>query len=290
MINSFPVIGVLAQYDNTLKKYYIAYSFVKWLQSYGCRIMYIDPRLNIEELELIFNQTDGFLIPGGDEYPYDDNITYNTSKIFLELAIQHGNYPILGICMGLQFIATYFSKENWDIVKTVVNNTGTQSKLYLQADKIDKSILVYIPIHYYNYNFFNLNHNHAISYEYFNTNINLNKNFDVLTISECKNNRYTFVSTIQSKIYPFFGFQWHPEKAQYEWSPFQNINREPESVIIGNIISSFFIEYCILTNSITEHILMSKYDINNLKTQIFASTEHQKRENYDDPLVIYVLD
>jgi gamma-glutamyl hydrolase len=260
------------------------------LQSYGCHIIYIDPRLNIDELKLIFNQTDGFLIPGGDEFPYDDNITYNASKIFFELAIQHRNYPILGICMGLHFMINYFSKENWDSIKTIVNNTGTQSKLLLQANKIENSILKYIPIDYYNYNFFNLNHNHAISYDYFNKNRNLNKNFNVLTISKCKENKYTFVSTIQSKIYPFFGFQWHPEKAHYEWSPFQNINRDPQSVIVGNIVSSFFIEYCILTNSITEHILMSKYDINNLKTEIFASSEYQKNENYDDPLVIYVLD
>jgi len=290
MIKNFPIIGILAQYDERIKKYFISYAYVEWLKSYGCYVIYIDPRLNREELINIFNQTDGFVIPGGNEYPYDNNKTYNTTKIFFELAMQHGNYPILGICMGVQFMITYFSKKNWDIVKTTVNNTSTQSNLYVDLDKIDNSILMYIPIDYYRYKFFNFNHNHAITYDFFIKNIDLMKNFNILTITKCKNDKHLFISSIQSKIYPFFGLQWHPEKSNFELSPYQNINRQSESIIIGNSISSFFIEYCNLTNSTTSEVLFKKYNITKFKKELYASHLYQELENYDDPLYIYVLE
>ena len=96
---------------------------------------------------------------------------------------------------------------------------------------------------------------------------------------------------MEGKKYPFFGLQWHPEKSNYEWSPLQNINREPMSVIVGNIIGNFFVEYCRHTNAITSQTVFDKYNINKLgQYQMVNENSHNLGEVYDDPLYVYILE
>ena len=289
MINNFPVIGILSQIHPILKHKYVSYAFNKWLISFGCYTVYIDIHLSDEDLTKIFNEIDGLLIPGGDEYPYDNVRTYTVSTLFIKLAIKHGNYPILGICMGLQFMLTYFSNEHWDNFKTIVHNYGVSSNLNVNLNYLENNIISLFPKKYNLKHIFNLNHKHAIIFEKFNKNIILKDKFCVLSTTKTKDSKYEFISSIQCKQYPFFGLQWHPEKTNYEWSKFQKINREPESIIISNIIGSFFVEYCKYTKNITSKTLFDKYNIHNLQQQINDNITLTNTINYDGPLVIYII-
>ena len=59
------------------------------------------------------------------------------------------------------------------------------------------------------------NHHYGIYTEHFYENEVLNGFFDVLSTN---NDRYgdNFISTIESKKYPIYGTQWHPEKNPFE--------------------------------------------------------------------------
>jgi gamma-glutamyl hydrolase len=289
MINKFPVIGILSQINPVHKYNYISYAYNKWLLSYGCYTIYININLSDDELTKIFYETDGLLIPGGDEYPYENVRTYKVSILFLNLAMEHGNYPILGICMGLQFMLTYFSNENWDEIKTIVHNYGTSDKLNLTLDKLENNIISLLPKKYCKKKLLNLNHKHAIICEKFYKNKILTEKFCILSTTKTKDIKHEFVSSIQNKEYPFFGLQWHPEKTNYEWSKLQIINRDPESNIISNIIGNFFVEYCKYTNSFTSKALLDKYNIHKLKQHITDPLKIKDIINYDEPLIIYII-
>lgn len=51
-----------------------------------------------------------------------------------------------------------------------------------------------------------------------------------------------FISAYESKRYPFYGIQWHPEKAQYEFVRNKNIPHSLDSVKAAQFFANFFVE------------------------------------------------
>jgi len=285
MFNGYPVIGILAVFNSKINNLKIDYSVVKWLKNQGCHILYISPSLDTNDITNIFNNIDGLLIPGGDDHPFDTNNTYKCAKILMDLAYTHGNFPILGICMGLQYLLTYYSNDIWDNVKTIINHYNQPNK-FIHYNDVSNSILHNISKDTLSKNHFFYNHTHSINIETFDSHKNLKDKFNVLTLTEYNNN--TFLSTIQGKDRPFFGLAWHPEKPNFEWVNHQKIIRTPESIQIGNDIALFFIEYCKLTNQNTNPAILTKYDIE-LKSQYIFETINPNIEEYDEPLIVYII-
>jgi gamma-glutamyl hydrolase len=286
MFNGYPVIGILAAYNNKIKKLKIDYSVVKWLKNQGCYIIYVSPRLDKNTIIDIFNNIDGLLIPGGEDDPENTNRTYQCAKILINLAYEHGNFPIIGICMGLQYLLTYYSNDTWDNIKTYIKQNNQPNYLISNSD-LSNSILHEISTDkLLNKNFF-FNHNYNINIETYESNQNLSDKFKVLTTTIYNNN--TFLSTIQGKTRPFFGLAWHPEKPNFEWVNHQKIIRTPESIVIGNSISNFFIEYCKLTNHITDQSILTQFDIEE-KSQYVFETANPDDSEYDEPILVYIIE
>ena len=288
MISNIPVIGVIAAHINSIKKYMISYAIVKWLQNQGAIIIYISPTFSDETIKEIFNNIDGLVIPGGEDHPEEECLTYQKSKLLIDLALDHGSFPIIGICMGMQYMLTYFSNDKWSNIKNVIKNHKAKHTMKVIKLK-NNNLLKNISKETFKEKYFYFNHDHAISLKYFVNNNKLQDFFSVTTL--LKYNKINYISTIKSKKYPFFGFQWHPEKPGYEWSSIQNIDRKPEMIMLGNMISKNFVELCIKLKSkksINQDIV-NKYNVENLKTHIFDSNILTD-VNYDDPLLCYYLD
>lgn len=90
------------------------------------------------------------------------------------------------------------------------------------------------------------NHHYGIYYEHFKQTDALTSFFDVLSTNH---DGYgdEFVSTIESKKYPIYGTQWHPEKNAFEWARnedgtfYEAINHSNNAVEIAQYTSSFFV-------------------------------------------------
>merc|ERR1711964_953514 len=50
-----------------------------------------------------------------------------------------------------------------------------------------------------------------------------------------------FVSIVESKDYPFYATQWHPEKNVYEWNYEEVIDHTMNAIAIAQNLANFFV-------------------------------------------------
>ena len=73
------------------------------------------------------------------------------------------------------------------------------------------------------------NHRYGFSNDTFYNFDNLKSFWDVLSYNHDKNGK-VFVSMIESKKYPIYGVQFHPEKNSMEWKDHLEINHEMAAI------------------------------------------------------------
>lgn len=107
-----PVIGVLTEVLRDYKRFtkdrhfHIASSYVKWLETSGAQVMPILLNEDDAYYERVFSQTNGLLLPGGDNLldPHKNTPMMVAAKKLYKLAVEANkrgdHYPIWGTCLG----------------------------------------------------------------------------------------------------------------------------------------------------------------------------------------------
>lgn len=67
------------------------------------------------------------------------------------------------------------------------------------------------------------------------------KDWRILATNKDKN-ELEFISVFESKDYPFYGIQFHPEKNQYEFILDKNIPHSLNAVKVAQYFANFFVE------------------------------------------------
>lgn len=108
-----PIIGVLTEVLRDYKRFsdekhlHIASSYVKWVETSGAQVLPILLNQDDAYYERVFNQTNGLLLPGGDNLldPQKDTPMMVAAKKLYKLAVGANNrgdhYPIWGTCLGM---------------------------------------------------------------------------------------------------------------------------------------------------------------------------------------------
>mmetsp|Transcript_12087 Transcript_12087/g.18053 ORF Transcript_12087/g.18053 Transcript_12087/m.18053 type:complete len:386 (-) Transcript_12087:168-1325(-) len=282
-----PVIGILTQpsYNLTnsettpssttpINYYYIAASYVKWIESGGGRAIPIPYDASPSLVEELFSQVNGVLFPGGG------SALSEAARHLWELVLEanseeegKGDYvPLWGTCLGFEYMVMLaadagdsilqsgFDAENIslpllftedDSLKTNQNpsflrktpsSTTTKSQLYSNIN-LPLSTLT-------TQNLTMNNHHQGITPTQFHSDHSLSSLFHITTTSIDKSGR-TFVSTIESSSsnnYPLYGVQYHPEKNAFEYStfpntniPYESINHSKEGVTLSFEMARFFV-------------------------------------------------
>jgi len=262
MYNDRPVIGILANYNYTTHKYRVSYSLNYWLKYNKAYTVYINPNSSHKDIREIYNACDGIVIPGGDDVPIDTNIVYRTFLYIMYL--WHKNKkPILGICLGLQFMTTYFSGMWWENIHSVVENINTingEDVGNMCSLKIinHQSFLVDIKKNYLEKKNQYFVHHFAIPISIYNKALA----YKFTLLSTTTHNNIEFVSSLYSED-DIFLTQWHPEKPIKELTS-EIMPNKKEAIFIGNKLARFFINKCI-NNSNTSKLILKIYDVDNLK-------------------------
>uniref|UniRef100_A0A8C3WDL5 Gamma-glutamyl hydrolase n=1 Tax=Catagonus wagneri TaxID=51154 RepID=A0A8C3WDL5_9CETA len=201
-----PIIGVLMQKCHgkdmkTLGKYYIAASYVKYLESAGARVVPVRLDLKDEEYKKLFQSINGILFPGGSVNIKKSGYA-RVAKLFYTLAIQSfgdGDYfPVWGTCLGFEELTYLVSGES---LLTLTDTVGIKMPLnftkgILQSrmfQNFPADLLLSLAIEPLTANY----HKWSLSVKNFTMNENLKKFFNVLTTNTDGN--IEFISTMEAR-------------------------------------------------------------------------------------------
>ena len=245
-----PIIGIMAQstYNMAFKnlgRNYIPASYVKFLESSGARVVPILNNLTEVKTKKLFESINGAVFPGGRVSVLTSGYA-NISRTILKLAKktfdEGGYFPIIGICLGHQILATLVNGPTEIRISTdSLNMTAPlnlpknyrDSKLFrgLSKDLMKTFNKTFITTHA---------HELGLPLELFQENKTLDQFYKVITTNVDRNG-VEFVSTMEGRKYPFYSMQWHPEKPPFEWNPEKVIPHFSASIELSRYISNFFV-------------------------------------------------
>nr|XP_033806285.1 gamma-glutamyl hydrolase-like isoform X2 [Geotrypetes seraphini] len=241
--------GILTQEntDETLKpfgKAYIPASYVKYLESAGCRVAPIRLTLPESEYEKLFYSINGILFPGGAVDLQKSNFA-KAAKIFYRLALQvfHiGDYfPVWGTCLGLQLLTVLTAGENLlsdalaENVSLPLNLTDDAASSRMFSD-FPPDLLKAMSQEKLTANF----HHYGIGSQVFKANAKLREFYSVLSTNTDSLGK-EYVSTIEGKVYPMYAVQWHPEVNRFEWEKDLAYPHSRNAVHLASFMADFFV-------------------------------------------------
>ncbi|CAH1402207.1 unnamed protein product [Nezara viridula] len=301
--NERPIVGILAQEvsDIISKKYpysksYIAASYVKAVEGSGARVIPIFINKNEAYYRDIIRSINGLVLPGGNVwfYEFDDktpkeNGYLRASEILYEEIKKRNkenkeNFPILGICLGLEVMLFIEAdkkecrdtcRPNHSIMSLDLCLGYDESRLFKNMNETEKNIVDILqkPMHYFSHQFY-------ISHEVMKN--KFNNDWKIISTTKLENQNTLIIAIAESKNFPFIGLQFHPEKI-YEWSTKQKRNHSQEAVTACR----YFFDWLIKESKKNKN----KFDNSDLENALLISNYHKTftsgRLNFDE---LYLFD
>ncbi|KAM8710946.1 hypothetical protein ACLKA7_017561 [Drosophila subpalustris] len=224
-----PIIGILAQevYPNSLHAIeynatsYIAASYVKFVEGAGGRVVPIWIGRNQSYYEKLLQNVNGVLLPGGGTWFNETNGYGDAGEQLIRLAKQINDngtfFPVWGTCLGMELlvlkmadgIETRFDCESvGQALPLEFKQDYKQSRLF--ADASDE-IIAALSNENITYNY----HRYCYTEQSF-AEPPINSSWRIMSLNHDLHG-VEFVSSIEHVTYPFYGVQFHPEKALYEF-------------------------------------------------------------------------
>lgn len=185
-------------------------------------------------------------------------------------------FPVWGTCLGFEFLVQLvggegclqsgFNAENVSLPLIFPSEEEEQKsggifsrKSHLYSTDSIREILS-------SQNITMNNHHMGITPNRFLNNSNLTHAFKITSTNFDLNGK-EFVSTIESKKYPIYGIQWHPEKNNFEYGlqpgstvPFEAINHSEDAVDISIQLSKFFVSKA-RNSTIGQYTMVNKHPL-----------------------------
>jgi gamma-glutamyl hydrolase len=223
------VVGIISVPLSPNRKYYqvcgdsyISIAHIQWLKDHGMEVLAIP--YTTDNHEWYFERINGLYLPSGGVFATNSKEYYKCCKKFINLAIQandNGDYfPIWGACMGMQqmiivadghdnmeFLERFDSFNNL-MLPLIFTDDGLESKIMKKAVENNPQFVLELMTNDCTLN----NHMMGISPEKMRKSKSLWDFYNIISYNYDRQGK-VFVSTMEAKNYPFYGVQWHPERA-----------------------------------------------------------------------------
>merc|ERR1711934_735356 len=223
--------------------------YVDWLQSAGARVTPILYDSSPEELDRAFASVNGILLTGGNINQTDFGSPYlKAARRLLSntvAAALRGDWvPIWGTCQGFQLLLLLtaddprilsrgmFDAEDLELPLNMTD-AAKNSRMFGALPHDVLHILTNEPVTE------NLHHD-GVTPESFHQNHKMRQSLSILSQNNDRKGK-PFISTIEGKHAPIYGVQWHPERSQFQFDKYPNINHGQHAVRAMQWSSNFFV-------------------------------------------------
>lgn len=220
-----PLVGVITVPLSPDKKYfkvcgdsYIASSHHHMLKDVGLDTVAIP--YTTDDYEYYLNRINGLYFPSGGVFALNSRDYYQCCKRFMKGAIDRNDngevLPIWGGCMGMQqMLMIADNRDNLDLLEESDSFDNLMSTLVFKVPPeysqlfrdVSGDLLYKLATEECTLN----NHRMGLSLQSFVDNPRISGFFCPVTTSFDRQ-EVEYVSTIEAYDYPFYGFQWHPER------------------------------------------------------------------------------
>ncbi len=162
-------------------------------------------------------QLNGILFPGGADIININNIWTKNADYILKYAIEQNRngtvFPVWGTCRGWELLAYLTSGYDSNVLSPVKNETNIKNIISISeptylfselSQKLKTSLESGAGILFFD-------HKCAVSTAYYESN-EIFKNFWNITSTTTSSYSETFISGAESKEFPIYAVQFHPEK------------------------------------------------------------------------------
>jgi gamma-glutamyl hydrolase len=222
-------------------------AYSKFLESGGARVVRIPYSCSLDEMDALMGQINGLFFPGGEDRAVSSSLRHALSKA---IAMNDGGdfFPVWGTCLGMEWLVQVFADEDDVLSQFNANNISlpldftpdaASSRMFADMPKDIMTKLSEEPI--------TMNsHHRGIDPLTFRERPGLDA-FDILATAVDRDG-LEFVAAMESRSYPFYGIQWHPEKSVYEFGvdeetgqPYEAINHSRDAIAAAFHVAQFFV-------------------------------------------------
>lgn len=244
-----PLVGVVSQPGAPApdSATYVAASYVKFLEAAGARPVPIVAGTPEAELRALFPLLSGVIFPGGSAPLQGGSYMDSVDKVFqlAEEANAGGRYfPLWGVCLGFEAMAVVSSGEEDVISDCSAEDAAAPLQFVGQAAAGASGVgrlfsdfrprtlkaMAEQPV-------VMENHKHCVSPGSFDA--LLSGEWTLLATSEDREGT-AYVAAMEHRSRPYYGVQYHPEKASFEWSPNLHIPHSADAVAMNLQHALFF--------------------------------------------------
>jgi gamma-glutamyl-gamma-aminobutyrate hydrolase PuuD len=281
---NFPIIAILSfpipsNKTEQITKSTIWGGYIRWLEQSGSLIIPIHPWYNTTEIDSILNITNGIVFIGGKRtvhinYQYEQTMLYIFNKVVS--FNQNGNYyPLFAICFGYQTLPVFIALNDTLIqdtncvkkyIKVNLTSYANRSKLLSNFSQKEIDILSHTNSTYQL-------HVKGILKERYQMFPNVSDFYEVISYGTDDNGN-VFINAIESKDYPIYGIQYHPEVIPFSRREGFNENTK-NALIISQLHSLFFISEAYKNKNKIEYEELKKFKfISTYETKDYYTVEN----------------
>ena len=196
-----------------------------------------------------FAMSNGLLIPGGGSggtSTFAPPALLVSAQRLYEWAHDEGNYPIHGTCLGHEILLTLVAEGDTSVIEDL-SGSDYVTKLQARKETLLSRFSRHIPWAFTSKAIFHplmyFNHMHGITRDSFENDPRLTEVLrPIVNATDLQGTSFIAAFESLSDEVPLSGFQFHPEKAQYEWHRPSNVNHEKDAIVLSSMLAFAFVD------------------------------------------------